>query len=354
MTERLARFWLSLGDLPSSMLSKILESYQTAQAFYEARETAGPLLGAAWKRLQPWQDHSELEKKLERLKELGIAFITPEDEVWPYVLDYLEDPPIGLYCMGDLSLLRHPQIFAMVGTRHSTVYGQRMARVISRDLTYAGTAILSGFAVGIDCAAHEGCLEAGGKTIAMLGCGLDVDYPSGSGTLKRRIIDSGGLLVTEHPMKSRPVAGHFPQRNRMLAALCKGLMLLEGTTRSGGMISAHLAMERGNEVFALPGTVESAQSAGPHQLIREGARLAASAADILTDMGWQQLKRTEPKALDGPVAQLYALIEQEPLSFDQLTQLTGWTADVLNSYLTMMEIDGLITKSPGRVYSKAL
>jgi len=354
MTEKLARFWLSLGDLPSSVPAKILANYETALAFYEAREQAGPVLGAAWKRLLPWQDLQLLRKKLEHLQSLGIVFLTPEDENWPWMLNHLEDPPIGLYCLGDTQLLRDPKLFAMVGTRHCTVYGQRMARAIARDMTSAGAVILSGFAVGIDSACHEGCLEAGGKTVAFMGCGLDIDYPSGSGAMKRRIVDSGGLLVTEHPMKSKPVAGHFPQRNRMIAALAKGLMLIEGNTRSGGMISAHLAMERGVEVFALPGSVETAQSAGPHLLIREGARLAVSAQEILMDLGWQVPEKAAPKALDGPVAQLYAFIEQEPLSFDQLTHLTGWPADVLTSHLSMMEIDGLIVKSPGRVYSKAL
>jgi len=259
-----------------------------------------------------------------------------------------------LYCMGDTKLLTAPKTFAMVGTRHCTVYGRRMAGVIARDLAYGDAVIISGLAVGIDSASHEGCLEAGGNTIAFLGCGIDVDYPSGSGALKRRIVDSGGLLVTEHPMKSRPVAGHFPQRNRMIAALSKGLMLIEGTTRSGGMISAHLAMEQGAEVFALPGSVETAQSAGPHRLIREGARLASSAEEILEDMGWQAPQKPEPKALSGPEAYLYALIEQEPMSLDQLTQLTQWEADELMTCLSMMEIEGLITKSPGQVYSKAL
>ena len=133
MTEKLARFWLSLGDLPSSVPAKILANYQTALAFYEAREQAGPVLGAAWKRLLPWQDLQLLRKKLEHLQSLGIVFLTPEDENWPWMLNHLEDPPIGLYCLGDTQLLRDPKLFAMVGTRHCTVYGQRMARAIARD-----------------------------------------------------------------------------------------------------------------------------------------------------------------------------------------------------------------------------
>ena len=274
MTERLARFWLSLGDLPSQTLLKVLSLYGTALAFYEEREKAGPLLGSAWKTLKRWEKETDLAAALDKLEQRGACFLTPSSPQWPWRFERLADPPIGLYAQGDLELLHHEQTFALVGTRHASVYGRRMAEAIARDLSLAGTAIISGFAVGIDAAAHEGCIRAGGRTIAILGCGLNIDYPSGSQKLRQQIIESGGLLLTEHPMDSRPHAGHFPQRNRLLAALAQGLMLVEGTTRSGGMISAHLAIEMGTEVFALPGSVESSLSAGPHAIIREGGRLA--------------------------------------------------------------------------------
>lgn len=354
MNETLARYWLSLADLSSQTLMKVLLHYETALDFYEAREEAGPLLGAAWKTLKQWEDESRLAEALAMLEQKGIQFLTPDSAHWPRRLSSVADPPVGLYALGDTQNFNSPKTFAIVGTRHASVYGRRMAEIIANGLAEAGVTIISGFAVGIDTAAHEGCLKAQGKTVGILGCGLDIDYPSGSEHLRQRILASGGLFITEHPMGSRPHAGHFPQRNRLLAALAQGLMFVEGTTRSGGMISAHLAAEMGSDVFALPGSVESSLSSGPHAIIREGGRLAASAQEILEDMGWDAPQKKAPPKLSGEEAQLFKLLEKEPLSFDQLTHLTGWSPDVLNTQLTMLELQEMIQKSPGRVYSRTL
>lgn len=355
MTEKMARLWLSMGDLPSTKLSKIMALYEDALTFYQEREKALHLLGSnAQTALKAWSDEERLSMLLASLEKDSIRFLTPEDAEWPRGFYRLYDPPVGLFAKGNLDLLHSERSIAMVGTRRSSVYGRRMAQRVAGGLAEAGVTITSGFAVGIDSASHEGCLSAGGKTIAVIGCGLDVDYPSGNGALRKRILESGGLIISEYPPGTQPLAAHFPQRNRLIAALSQGLMLVEGASHSGGMISAQLALEMGLEVFAMPGPADVVGSEGPHALIRDGARLATSAEQILEDMGWQSAspEKSAEIPLEGEEAQLAALLEIESLSFEELCRCSGLDAQTLNSHLTIMELKGIIEKSPGRIYTK--
>lgn len=359
MTEKMARLWLALGGIPSQTLVKVLAHYGTALAFYEERAQAGPLLGAGvWRSLKNQAAPDYLADTLAGLAAGGIAFLTPGEAAWPPALERLYDPPAGLFAQGCLSLLQSPRAFAMVGTRRATPYGRRMAQAVARGLAQAGVTVVSGFAVGIDTASHEGCLAGGGGTIAVMGCGLNQDYPRGSGGLRQRILAKNGLLLSEYPLDAPPLAAHFPQRNRLIAGLCQGLMLVEGALRSGGMISANLASEMGLEVFAMPGPADASGSEGPHALLREGARLAGSAGDILADMGWEErpaaCEAEPPQPLAPEETLILSLLKRERLSLDQLAEMSGLPTAALISHLTILELKGIIEKSPGRIYAKAL
>ena len=252
---------------------------------------------------------------------------------------------------------------AIVGSRRDTRYGRTQAYNIARDLAAAGVTVVSGLARGIDTAAHEGALAGGGRTVAVMGNGIDTVYPEENADLARRIVEAGGAVVTEFPFGSEPLAYHFPIRNRVISGISAALLLIEGHDRSGTMITAGYAADQGREVFALPGNVDSPGSAAPLKLLRDGAGICTCARDILEDMGWAaREERTEQTVL--PQARLTDLSEtqrriallmlEEPKRFEELTQETGLTPDALSAELTLMELDGVVEPRAGRIYALKL
>ena len=241
------------------------------------------------------------EKEAKLVSDAGAVFLTPRDDAYPGRLLEIYDPPTVLWVRGDSQLLSRPGI-AVVGTRAPSVYGSGMAELLSRDLANRGMVIMSGMARGVDTAAHKGALDAGGKTVAVWGTGLDVVYPKENKKLAEAIVISGGAIVTEFPMGTFPAPQNFPIRNRVLSGMSVGVLVIEAAEYSGTRITARCAMEQNRDVYAVPGNVTNKGSWGPNTLIKQGAKLTATWEDVWEDLPSQvrlELAEGWPKGSDA-------------------------------------------------------
>jgi DNA processing protein len=242
-----------------------------------------------------------------------------------------------------------------VGTRRASRYGTETAFWLARELALAGITVVSGLAKGIDAAAHRGALAGEGRTVAVMGCGLDICYPARHRDLFDQI-SSCGTLVSEYPPGTRPLPGHFPVRNRIIAGMTLGVVLVEAPAAGGAMITARLAMEFGREVFAVPGAVHSPVSVGPHLLVRDGARLAASADQILEDLGMLRSPRDpdDPPDLHPDEARVLGVLEAEPLLLDIVARRAALPASTTAAVLAKLELKTLVSRRPGGRFAVAV
>lgn len=276
--------------------------------------------------------------------------LTLADPRYPATLLDTADPPLMLFVHGRLDALSHPRRLAIVGSRNPTPQGAQNAQAFAQSLAAAGLGIVSGLALGIDGAAHEGALRADGLTLAVVGTGLDRVYPSRHRDLAHRIVARGALL-SEYPLGTPPLAPNFPQRNRVIAGLSMGTLVVEAALQSGSLITARLASEQGREVFAIPGSIHSPQSHGCHALIRQGAKLVESAQDVLEEL---RLADPVPRVADAPCARpggaehgLLAALGQDPVSLDALLARTGLPTSALQAQLLELELQGVVARLPG-------
>src|ERR1700761_7533498 len=239
------------------------------------------------------------EDELKRVAEAGGSILTPEDEAYPERLREIYDPPSTLWIRGDVTQLARPGI-AVVGTRQPSPYGAGMAELLSRDLANRRLVILSGMARGVDTAAHKGAIDAGGKTVAVWGTGIDVIYPKENNKLAEQIVATGGTIVSEYPLGTFPAPQNFPIRNRILSGMSVGVLVIEGAEHSGTRITARCAMEQNRDVYAVPGNVTNKGSWTPNTLIKQGAKLTATWEDVWEDLPSEvRLQLEEEKALSG-------------------------------------------------------
>lgn len=276
------------------------------------------------------------------------------DPAYPELLLQTADPPLLLYVQGDLALLG-AQGIGVVGSRHPTPQGKDNALAFSTHLSQAGWTIVSGLALGIDGAAHEGGLAGPGRTIAVVGTGLDRVYPRRHLELARRIAEHGAI-VSEYAIGTPPLPPHFPQRNRIIAGLTRGTLVVEAALQSGSLITARLASEAGREVFAIPGSIHSPQSRGCHALLKQGAKLVESAADVLEEFPARAAARPVP-AVDTPQEQpadalLLEALGFDPVSLDALIARTGWPAPELSARLLELELAGDVARLPGQLFQR--
>ena len=232
-----------------------------------------------------WADRFDLTREVTQMRHTGTRFFIQEDVKYPELLREIYDPPIGLYWQGEY-IVDRPCV-AIVGTRRSTLYGRRVAKKIAAELAGLGFCVVSGMASGIDTAAHEGALEVGGKTVAVFGCGLDTIYPSENLDLYQKIV-AHGAVVSEFPFGRRADRQTFPMRNRVVAGICQGVVVVESAASGGSMITARFAGEQGRTLMAVPGRIDQASSVGCHQLIRDGAIMVTSVDDILEELRYQR------------------------------------------------------------------
>ncbi len=280
--------------------------------------------------------------------------ITRISDGYPPLLSEIYDPPATIYVRGDAPL-DGERMFAIVGSRRCTRDGMRAAREIAAHLAREDVCVVSGMARGADTCAHEGALSERGRTIAVLGCGVDVVYPPENTDLAAQILDFGGALVSEYPPGTPPHAGHFPARNRIISGLCHGTLLVEGAKGSGAMITVNCALDQGRDVFAVPGSIYSPLSAMPNRLIVDGAKPAISAWEILDCYRWAEKPRDLPLTpptvtLDEEEEKIVLPLAEQELSFEELRNLTQFPPAKLNSHLTMLELRGIIVKVPGGMY----
>lgn len=296
------------------------------------------------------------EKEIRLAERHGVHIIGLGMPEYPELLSRIPDPPPIVYVKGELP--RDAAAVAIIGSRNATRYGLENAFSIAGDLARAGILVVSGLARGIDAAAHEGALAAGGKTLAVLGSGLARIYPPENGRLAEKIA-ANGALVSPFAMTAPPDAANFPARNRIISGLCIGVAVIEAAERSGSLITARLAAEQGREVFALPGNVRSGKSTGSHRLLREGACLAENAEDILSELNMLQAKplekspAEEKNSLALPESTVLKALDSYPVHIDALALQTGIAAGPLSAILLTLELEGRVVQHPGKYFSRA-
>jgi len=304
-----------------------------------------------------WREHFDLAREEERMAKSGATFITPRDTGYPKLLKEISDPPIGLYRKGHYDFAQTS--IAIVGSRRTTLYGQSVAKKFGADLARLGFCIVSGLARGIDTAAHEGALSVGGKTAAVMGCGIDIVYPPENLALYRQI-EEQGAIVSEFSFGRRADRQSFPMRNRVVAGMCEAIVVVETDVAGGSMITAKFAGEQGRLIFAVPGRIDQATSQGCHQLIRDGATLCTSVDDILSELNYLDGLRPQPIP-----AKAGSAVENDPASanlneseaaameqfrggaivtLDALASQTGRSVPELSATLMMLELKHLIAK----------
>ncbi|MGX1827964.1 DNA-processing protein DprA [Paenibacillus taichungensis] len=312
-----------------------------------------------------------IEQRQESVYKAGIEIVTYLDQDYPILMKETVQPPWVMYGRGDLNLL-HTQSIAMVGTRMPTVYGRKIGEKLAEQLCKAGLTIVSGLARGIDSVCHDAALRANGKTIAVFGTGIDNIYPPENTGLAERIAETG-LLLSEYPPGTRARQGLFPERNRIIAGLTLGTLVVEADVRSGSLITADAALEAGRDVFAVPGPITSPKSRGSHNLIRQGAKLVTSATDLLEEFrldlpNAEQLPYNRGRSAESsetsnegifPVVKLSSdeqrviyLLEQEQQSLDQLVEQLNWDFGHLHSVLLSLIIKKQISQLPGTKYAR--
>lgn len=351
--------WLALEAIPGlgpEGIRRLLDAFGHPCAILAAaRGQLAPLVGERLAEVLTRPVAPEQHKAtLDWLAQPGNHLIPIAHPDYPERLRSLPDPPPWLYVKGERGLLQQPML-AIVGSRNATPQGRRDAAAFAQALAEAGLVIVSGLALGIDTAAHEGAL-AGGVSLAVVGTGLDRVYPARNRELAHRLA-AGGAIVSEFPLRTPPRPGQFPRRNRIISGLSLGVLVVEAALDSGSLITARLAAEQGREVFALPGSIHSPLSKGCHRLIREGAKLVECVDDILEELAWQWRPPIASPAQTDPAGQpaaaaLLELMGPDPVALDTLVNLSGLTVDTLSAMLLSLELDSRIATLPGGLYQR--
>lgn len=355
--EQRILLWLSSAEISANRVWTMLREFGSIQAIWDRFSTpqCPKFLPRAKERLDSLYSKEKLDDLISQLEKKHVHLLFFGDDAYPPLLKEIQDPPYLLYYAGKLECLQNPCV-AVVGTRTPSDYGRHMAASIAKGLCKAGVTVVSGLARGIDYAAHEGALDAEGCTIGVLGSGINKPYPSEHTPLLRKIASGKGLIISEYPLDSIPVAFHFPHRNRIIAGLSVGTVFVEGRIKSGGMHTVTAALDQGREVFAVPGQTGYLGAEGPLAIMREGARLVTGAEDILEDLSLIPLmptRRRPEKTPPPPLEQRLVLraLRIQPMNIDELAKTTKMSADELLTETSIMEINGLIRREAGNVYA---
>jgi DNA processing protein len=359
--------WFRLKAIPgigNLICKRLIEALGSPEAVFAASPdrllqvegVSDRLARAIGRQPQPPDAASEIE----RARRSGCRILCLTSGDYPDLLRQIPDPPLLLYVKGDVSAAANP--IAVVGSRRATRYGMAASQRLSAQLAAAGIAVVSGLALGIDTAAHKGALMAGGKTVAVLGSGLLRIYPPENEDLFHQIVQNGAV-ISEFALTAAPEARHFPQRNRIISGLSRGVVVVEAAARSGALITARLAAEQNREVFAVPGSIQSAMSGGTHLLIQQGAKLVAQVSDILEEIvpllnGPRTFEKnvsdppsaqptTELAGLTAQEANIYRLLEPYPIHIDALARQLNMAPGALAAALLTLELKGLAVQQPG-------
>lgn len=369
--------WISLNMTPfigPRASAKLLERFGSASNVFHATRSELQSLRLRAESIESIQNkefHAKAEEELENVKKIGGDILILDDGSYPSLLREISDPPITLYVQGNWQLCFESPCVAVVGSRRCSTYGENASKMLSRDLAEQGICIVSGLARGIDSAAHRGAIEAKGKTIAVLGTGLNEIYPKENEKLVNEILESGGAVVTQFPLDTPPLKENFPYRNRVISGLSLGVLVVEASERSGSLITARLATDQNREVFAVPGNITSKNSFGTNYLIKSGAKLVQQWQDVVnelpTDISTEILppkieKKAKPSyQVELPPADLNEqelkvwsyLSVDEPIHLDNLVEITGYAVgDLLMSLLSLEMRDAIREVSAKRYIRK--
>ena len=348
--------WVRLHLTPGlgrAALLRLLRAFGSAEAILEAHpaswsKRAG--LRSSLPEAVPSAAAPELADALSSLERAGARIISLSDDRYPTLLRAIHDPPALLYVRGELP---ETEALAVVGARRATTAGRRLTEEICAEVGSRRITVVSGLARGIDTAAHRGALEGGGKTVAILGCGIDRVYPPENLRLFHNI-EENGAIISEYPPGTPPLPGHFPGRNRIISGMCRGVLVVEAAEGSGSLITADFALEQGREVFAVPGQVRAPTAGGVNGLLKDGARLVTEARDIM-EVLWPDIpsiavrrhEETLAATLSGDALTLFQHLGQEPLHIDELARKCGLTPMEVSAILLTLELQGGAEQLPG-------
>lgn len=353
-------YWLGFSQVPGvgpGRFAKLLDYFSSAKIAWDAEEKAleTVLKPAVTKKFLDFKKTFFIEEYLQKMQKAKVSFVTLEDIDYPQLLKQIKNPPFVLFYKGDVEVLKHVQhdvCIGIVGTRKITDYGRQVTETITKELVESDCVIVSGLAMGVDAVAHQTTIDNNGKTIAVLGCGVDCCYPRENQRLYEQMLDSGGLVVSEYGIGQQPTVGSFPSRNRIIAGLSHGVVVTEGAVDSGALITAKDATSNRRKVFAVPGPVTSSLSQGPYQLLKQGASIVSSAKEILDELGIIKREvQSKKKKIQGETKEeqkILDLLAEQELHFDELVKKTHIDSSQLGTILSMMEMKGMIkTMSAG-------
>lgn len=349
MEERLAYLGFSLFSGIGPISAKKLHNYVTSLS------SAWELSGSEFKnagisekiaeQFVRFRDSFSLEHCLIQMEKSEIWFVAQCDQEYPPELFDLSDPPLVLFGKGDKELLAHHPKVGIVGTRKMTSYGAAVTKSFAQELCSTSCTIVSGLALGVDAAAHKATCDAGGRALAVLGCGISCCYPSTNGYLYNSILENDGVMISEYPFTTPPSKGSFPARNRIIAALSDALIVTEGQLNSGSLITAAKALALGRKVFAVPGPITSSQSQGPYKLVRDGALLATSATEVLSVLNVSTKRHQIVEQMSNEEQMVMNLLQNEALTLDQVVKQSFLSFSQVSVLLSQMEIKRWIKRS---------
>lgn len=330
----------------------LLSRFGTVRSAYEAdrvaiQETIGKKIGEEFVK---FRNSFNPEKKIEEIRKKQIYILTPEDPLFPQQLKDIPDPPICLYVRGDIQSMDFKKeiFFGIVGTRKPTTYGIQVATIFASELAVAGCIIVSGLALGVDAIAHRSAVEQGKKTVAFLGCGVDIIYPQANAKLYQDIINSGGLIMSEFPPGMVVMKGLFVARNRLISGLSRGVMVVEGFIDSGSLITARYAAMQGKEVFAPPAPLTSRNSEAPNLLLKEGAKMVTTTKDVLDELNLKAVPKSHQEIADSLSAtekEIYLQFLSEAKLPDDIVSTSTLPIHEVLSTISTLEIKGIIEKN---------
>lgn len=340
-----------------AIFSNLLTHFKSAECAYTADSTTLiQLLGKSLaEKFISFRNSFDMQKEIQMIKDNNITVLTREDVLFPKALLEIPDPPICLYIKGDISNYNFESdlYIAIVGTRKPTIYGEQVTRKFAYELAQQGLVIVSGLALGVDAVAHTAALDAEGRTIAFLGCGVNMMYPAANRSLFKRIIDNNGLIISEFPPNMQAQPGLFVQRNRLISGLSKGILVAEGLKDSGSLITARYAAQQGKDVFAPPAPITSDLSEAPNLLLKEGAKLVTKSDDILEEYSLTSKKVNENINIDSLTKEeqlIYKLLLKEPYDTDDIARTINIPIFKILTILSGLEIQGIIVKK-GSLYT---
>jgi DNA processing protein len=357
MGEKLAALAFSLGPgIGPKRFQKLIQVFGSAEKALKGDLAEFKKAGvgkANFSKFDEFRKGFNAESYLEKLRKSKVEFVHSGNKFYPENLKKIDSPPIGMFTKGNQKLLNSPQIIAVVGSRKTTFYGREVTESLVSDLCSAGFAIVSGMALGVDGVAHRTAIQAQGRTLAVLGCGVDCPYPRENEKLYEEILDSGGLIISEYPLGMQASKGTFPARNRIIAGISSAVLVTEAAEDSGSLITAAHAIAQGKKVFAVPGPITSRMSQGTLKLLKQGAVLVSCADDVLKELNIKNkivnIKNTyEILNISKLERKVLGVLRNEERGIDEITKLTKIPVARLSTILSEMELSGLVKNSGGK------